>query len=115
QSRRGSANAHSYDSLASWHYTQSGLNAGNRCDGLSGPCPPASPENTFPIPNDPTCVEPHTGPSCVTTAHMIPSGSGRQAVIYGGTITNIAAPSHDFPTTTGTDDYATVTVTYDLN
>src|SRR6476620_5321351 len=38
QARKGSADAHAYDSLATWNYTQSGLNSSNRCDDLSGPC-----------------------------------------------------------------------------
>src|SRR5438094_169387 len=71
QARKGSADAHSYDSLATWNYTQSGLSASNRCDDLSGPCPPASPENSFAVPNEPTCMESQSRPRCVTTSHMI--------------------------------------------
>jgi len=114
QARKGSANSHAYDSLATWNFTQVGLTAANRCDGLSGACPPAS-FLIGQIPSDPQSVPPvEVGvPSDVTANHML-AAANRLGVIFNGRITAIDVPVHDAPLQVGTDDFATVTVHYDL-
>ncbi|HET7078577.1 MAG TPA: hypothetical protein VFM49_14165, partial [Chloroflexia bacterium] len=109
QARKG--NIHAYDSLATWNYTQV---TADRCQGIA-PCPGGA-ASTFAIPDDPQVVPPAAG-SAVTSVHMIPAGAGRQATMYGATITGVSVPVHDSPTCPGgncSDDYATVTVTFNV-
>ncbi len=105
---------HAYDSLASWNYTVTGA---DRCQELSAGDCPGGPSSAFPVPDDNTVVPP-SGPGFgvinvtnVTSAHMIPVGSGRLLTMYGGTITGVSV-SHSDPT--GGDDVATVTITYNI-
>jgi hypothetical protein len=114
QARKGSADAHAYDSLATWNLTQTDA---DRCQNLAPADCPGGPMSTFPIPDDNTEVLP-IGPggngSAVTADHMIPAGAGRMAVMYGGTITDMTEPVHDSPSSLGTDDYAEVIVTFSV-
>jgi uncharacterized repeat protein (TIGR01451 family) len=109
-SRKGSAAAHAYDSLATWNLTQT---TANRCDGLAAADCPGGSANTFPIPNDPAVVCPATTP---TSAHMIPAGSGRLMTMYGGTITGVSVPTHSNANPPGCsgDDDGSVTITYSV-
>ena len=126
--RKGSAGAHAYDSLATWNYTQFDA---DRCQGLGTgnkskcPMPSASVENPpdcsandvtpckFPMSSDPTAVPPITAPASseLTNAHELPQAN-RQWVMVGGIITAASVPSHDSAGDPATDDFATVTVTY---
>jgi len=112
--RKGSANAHAYDSLTTWNLTQT---AADRCQGYSSriTCPagtgPGGTPTTWDIPADPTAVAPGANPT--TSAHQrgdAVSPYGRMTM-YGGTITGVTEPVHDNAGGTG-DDYATIVVSY---
>src|SRR5439155_3739442 len=64
--RKGSANAHSYDSLATWNDT---VTSADPCQSLS-PCPATGTASKVGIPDDPSIVNPvGAGISNVTSAH----------------------------------------------
>src|ERR1051326_6977725 len=109
--RKGSASAHAYDSLATWNLTQS---SADRCQGLTAAqCPATSTVNTKPIPDDATLVPPTgSGITSTTSAHMIPSGPGRVMTMYGAPLNSVSVPTHDNPSSPTSDDFATVTITY---
>lgn len=105
--RKDSANAHAYDSLTTWNYTQT---AADRCAGLpsKATCPGGA-ASTFQIPEDHTAVTPvGTGISPDTSTHSIPG----VMTMYGGTITGVTTPVHSNPNAGTGDDYATITVSY---
>ena len=115
QDRKGSANSHAYDSLASWDFTQK---TADPCAGLSNnSCPAASPAqpSTTPIPLDPTPVVPcaPVGCSTKTSDHQL---TDQVLTLYGGTLVPFSASSnpysHSAASSLGTDDYTTLTVTY---
>jgi uncharacterized repeat protein (TIGR01451 family) len=105
--RKGSANAHAYDSLATWNVTQS---QANRCQSISG-CPGGT-ESTLPMQSDPNPVQPSaTGVSNVTAAHELPQAS-RNWVMYGGQLLSSTVPVHTADPADSSSDYAKVTVTF---
>jgi uncharacterized repeat protein (TIGR01451 family) len=105
--RKGSANAHAYDSLATWDVTQTGA---NRCQGISG-CPGGA-ADLLPMASDPAPVTPTAnGVSSVTAAHELPAAS-RQWVMYGGDLLSSTVPVHTTDPTDTASDYAKVTVTF---
>ncbi|MGZ6826754.1 MAG: hypothetical protein ACXVGH_08165, partial [Mycobacteriales bacterium] len=113
QDRKGSANAHAYDSLATWNATQT---TADPCQGLSGSSCPASSgatPSTTAIPLDPTPVVPcaPAGCSTATSAHQLP---GQVLTLYGGTLVAFSGNPyrHSSAGALGTDDYTTLTVTY---
>jgi uncharacterized repeat protein (TIGR01451 family) len=113
QDRKGSANAHAYDSLATWNATQASADA---CQGLSGSTCPArngAVASTTAIPLDPTPVAPcaPTGCSTATSAHQL---TGQVLTLFGGTLVAFTGNpyKHSAAGTLGTDDYTTLTVTY---
>src|SRR5207244_7540297 len=64
------ANAHAYDSLATWNYTQV---SADRCQALASTDCPAGSASTFPIPDDLTSVGPtgsYGNNRAVTASHM---------------------------------------------
>jgi hypothetical protein len=127
QARKGSAQTHAYDSLATWNWTQ---RSADRCTGLaSTDCVGGTP-STLPIPPDNTALEPHTAPSGTATGpHMLPASSqtecdvfattvpSRCFIMYGGILDGVSAYTHSC-TATGdcanpsVDDYATVTISF---
>ena len=136
QARKGSAQTHAYDSLATWNWTQRDA---DRCDGLAAADCPGGAFSAYPIPDDPQVLLPFTAPSTgVTTPHMLPLNTpaecnaydndpvggtnipSRCMIMYGGTITGISVPVHDCVATNkcndpSVDDYASVTVTYTVS
>jgi hypothetical protein len=111
QARKGSAQTHAYDSLATWNYTQT---AADRCQGLSGTDCVGGAASPFPIPADPQVLAPFSSASGATSAHQL---TGQQMELYGGTLTNISVPIHDCVAAgkcndPSVDDYATVTVSF---
>ena len=115
QTRKGSAQTHAYDSLATWNYTQTGA---DRCQGLAGTdCVSGSP-SLFGIPDDPTELAPvGAGKSAVTADHMLPAGVGRQFEMYGGIIDSVSGYTHSCTATNScndpsVDDYASITIFY---
>jgi len=127
QARKGSAQTHAYDSLATWNWTQT---AADRCEGLNPNDCVSGDASTFPIPADTTALEPHTAPSGTSTAtHMLPASSqaecdayattipSRCFEMYGGIIDSVSAYTHSCTATSdcanpNVDDYATVTILY---
>jgi hypothetical protein len=127
QARKGSAQTHAYDSLATWNYTQT---AADRCQNLAAALCPGGTATTKPIPDDPQVLAPFSAPSNgVTTSHMLPSSTqaecdayattipSRCFEMYGGTITGVTVPVHDCVATgkcndASVDDYASTTITY---
>ncbi|TMD90444.1 MAG: DUF11 domain-containing protein, partial [Chloroflexi bacterium] len=99
---------HAYDSLATWNFTQT---TADRCQGLDPTCDGTLSDTatTFAIPADPTVEPPCTSPctNSATSAHQL---SGQVMTMYGGTITAVSVPTHS--AATGSNDTATVTVTY---
>src|SRR5436305_4940225 len=85
--RKGSASAHSYDSLATWNDTQS---AANPCQGLSSSLCTGTPSTT-PILADNTPVPPATSGGTTTSAHQL---TGQVWTMYGGTLTSQSAYTH---------------------
>jgi hypothetical protein len=127
QARKGSAQTHAYDSLATWNWTQT---EADRCDGLTGTDCVLGDASTYPIPDDTTALEPHTAPSGTNTAtHMLPASTQEQCddyattipsrcfEMYGGIIDSVSGYTHSC-TATGdcadpsVDDYATITIFY---
>jgi hypothetical protein len=111
QARKGSAQTHAYDSLATWNYTQTGA---NKDDGLNPADVVGGSPSTWPIPADPQVLAPFTSASGATSAHQL---SGQVFTMYGGTITGATTPVHDCVATNkcgdpSVDDYATITITY---
>jgi uncharacterized repeat protein (TIGR01451 family)/fimbrial isopeptide formation D2 family protein len=105
--RKGSANAHAYDSLATWNVTQT---QADRCQGISG-CPGGA-ADLLPMESDPNPVTPTAnGVSSVTAAHELPAAS-RQWVMYGGDLLSSTVPVHTTDPTDTSSDYAKVTVTF---
>ena len=105
--RKDSANAHAYDSLSTWNYTQT---AADRCAGLPSKvsCPGGT-ASTYQIPPDTTPVTPvGTGISPDTSTHSIPG----VMTMFGGTITGVTAPVHSNPNAGTGDDYASITIFY---
>jgi uncharacterized repeat protein (TIGR01451 family) len=107
--RKGSANAHAYDSLATWNFT---IAAADRCQGLSAAQCVGGTASTIPIPADPTSVPP-IGPggngSAVTSTHQL---SGQVFTMYGGSLTSVSSYTHSAAAQAGTDDNVNVTVHY---
>ena len=106
-SRKGSANAHAFDSLATWNHTQ---HQATPCQGLAASlC--SGPVSTFQMASDTTAVQP-VGPgiSANTNQHELPAAA-RQWKMYGATITGTSAVTHSEPTNTSKDDEASVTLT----
>ena len=64
------ANAHAYDSLATWNYTQS---SADRCQDLLPTDCPSGPATTYPIPDDPTSVQ-SIGSFGNDTVYLVDSG-----------------------------------------
>ncbi len=105
--RKGSANAHAYDSLATWNVTQT---QADRCQGISG-CPGGA-VDTLAMESDPHPVTPSaTGISSVTAAHELPAAA-RQWVMYGGDLLSTTVPVHTTDPSDTASDYAKVTVTF---
>lgn len=111
EARKGSI--HAYDSLATWNLTQT---AADRCADLNAADCVADPPSTFAIPDDLTVVNSDVVGCAIdaTSNHMIPAGAGRMMTLYGGTITDVSVPVHDNAGSPNQDDFATVTVTYDV-
>jgi hypothetical protein len=127
QTRKGSAQTHAYDSLATWNWTQTDA---DRCDGLATNDCVAGDASTFPIPDDTTVLEPHAAPSGnVTAPHMLPASSQAQCdaylttipsrcfEMYGGIIDDVSGYTHSCTLTSdcddpSVDDYATITIYY---
>jgi uncharacterized repeat protein (TIGR01451 family) len=107
--RKGSANAHAYDSLATWNFT---VTNASRCQGLAASVCPGGTASTIPIPLDPTVVPP-TGSggngSAVTSAHQL---TGQVFTMYGGSLTSVSSYTHSAASSLGTDDNVTVTIHY---
>ncbi|TMF84983.1 MAG: hypothetical protein E6I08_14600 [Chloroflexi bacterium] len=123
------AGHHAYDSLATWNSTAT---AADRCQGLSaGDCVPVRSGSVLPgqawsqlaIPYDCTPVAAGTLPGAnqggclstsgeVTARHQLP---GQYLLMYGGYLDAMSLPAHDAAATAGTDDYATVTVSFHLD
>jgi uncharacterized repeat protein (TIGR01451 family)/fimbrial isopeptide formation D2 family protein len=100
QTKKGGINA--YDSLATWNYTQT---AADKNQGLLAADVVNSPATTLQMLSDPTA-----------SAHELPAAA-RQWTMFGGSLTSTTVPSHDCTTATTPctgDDYATVTVTYNV-
>lgn len=139
QARKGSAETHAYDSLATWNWTQ---READRCQGLAQADCPIGAFSAFPIPDDPQVLAPSSAPSGTSTStHMLPASTpaecaaydpdpnggpagtyfpSRCMIMYGGTITDISVPVHDCVSggdcdDASVDDYATVTVTYTVS
>ena len=113
--RKGSAQAHAYDSLATWNFTQT---TANRCQSLQN-CPSGvSPSAVTDIPSDPTAVPPATtqGGNASTAFRQLPQAN-RQLQFFGP-VASTTAPgpiTHDSAASPSTDDYATLTVNYTLD
>src|SRR6266540_3533939 len=60
QARKGSAQTHAYDSLATWNWTQ---RSADRCQGLAAADCPGGASSAFPIPDDPQVLLPFSPPS----------------------------------------------------
>lgn len=96
---------HAYDSMTTWDLTQT---TADQCQGLAaGDCVGGG-SSTMAVPLDSTVVNPFTSVSGVTSTHQIAG----DLVMYGGTITNISAPTHDNAAVSTGDDFASVTITY---
>jgi hypothetical protein len=132
QARKGSAQTHAYDSLATWNWTQTNA---PRCGGLAttGPnpdCVISGGVSTLPIPPDNTALEPHAGASTTSTApHMLPASTqaecdafattipSRCFIMYGGILDSTGSYTHSCTATSScldpsVDDYATITVNF---
>jgi hypothetical protein len=111
--RKGSAQAHAYDSLATWNFTQT---AAERCQSLQN-CPSGS-AFEFDIPSDPTDVPPTTtqGGDASTALRELPQDD-RKFQFFGPVLTADAPGpiTHDSAASASTDDYATLTVNYALD
>ncbi len=80
---------HAYDSLATWNHTET---AANRCQDIIASLCVGGAVSTFPIPADPTPVNPvGAGISNVTSAHQL---SGQHLELYGGTLTGALNQAH---------------------
>ena len=113
EDRKGSAEAHAYDSLATWNHTVTNADA---CQGLTASSCPANfgSASTYPIPLDPTAVPPCVSPctSDLTSAQQLPN---QDFVMYGGTLTGVAGASpytHTNPSDPSADDYTSITINY---
>ena len=104
--RKGSANAHAYDSLATWNYTQS---SADRCQSIAASLCVGGPVSTLPILLDPTNVPPATQGGTATSAHQL---TGQVWTMYGGTLTSQSSYTHSAAASPSTDDQVTVTVHY---
>jgi uncharacterized repeat protein (TIGR01451 family)/fimbrial isopeptide formation D2 family protein len=110
--KKGSANVHAYDSLATWDFTQRDA---EKCQGLKAADCPAGPESSKQMVSDPNVVNPAAvGVSNRTDAHELPPES-RQWKMFGGTITDATQPEHSTDPTDPGSDYAKVTVTFTAN
>src|SRR5437899_413562 len=84
-----------------------------RCQGLALSDCVGGAASTFPIPDDTTEVPESLSPfTDLTSDHMIPAGPGRMITLYGGTLTGVSVPVHDSAPLIGTDDFASVVITY---
>jgi hypothetical protein len=120
QTRKGSAQTHAYDSLATWNYTQTNA---DRNQGLNPADQVIGSATTADMPADPTVLAPFTSASGATSDHDLPDAD-RKFTAYGlpaGSTLSVSVPVHDCATATPTfcddptkDDYASVTVTYTL-
>ena len=113
--RKGSAQAHAYDSLATWNFTQS---TADRCQSLQN-CPSgSSPSAVTDIPSDPTAVPPATTHSgdARTAFRELPQAN-RQLQFFGPVATTTAPGpiTHTAAGSPSSDDYATLTVNYTLD
>lgn len=105
--RKDNVQAHAYDSLTTWNYTQT---QADRCADLPSKvaCPTGA-ASTFQIPEDHTAVTPvGTGISPDTATHSIPG----VMTMFGGSITGVTAPVHTNPTAGTGDDFASLTVSF---
>jgi len=120
---------HAYDSLATWNSTAT---TADRCQGLnSTDCVPVKSGSSLSgqawselaIPYDCTEVASATlsganqgscssSNSDVTARHQLP---GQHLVMYGGYLDSMTAPTHDKAASPGTDDYATVTISFHVD
>jgi hypothetical protein len=113
--RKGSAQAHAYDSLATWNFTQS---SADRCQSLQN-CPSGvDPSAVTDIPSDPTAVPPattHSGDA--STAFRELPQANRQLQFFGPVATTTAPGpiTHTAAGSPSSDDYATLTVNYTLD
>jgi hypothetical protein len=110
--RKGSASAHAYDSLATWNYTQTAAEHCqllSNCSGLSGP-------TYFAMPADTTAVPPASGGASTTTSTHELTGDNARFAFFGDVLNAAAgAPLHTANvSSSSTDDYATVRVSYNL-
>jgi hypothetical protein len=114
--RKGSAQAHAYDSLATWDFTQTDA---DRCQSLQNcPTPGSDPSVVTDIPSDPTDVPPATsqGGDESTALRELPQAN-RQLQFFGPVLSATAPGpiTHSAAASASTDDYATLTVNYALN
>jgi hypothetical protein len=113
--RKGSAQAHAYDSLATWNYTQT---AADRCQSLQN-CPSGtSPSAVVPIPSDPTDVPPATTHSGDASTDLRELPQANRELQWFGPVAATTAPgpiTHNAAANASSDDYATLTVNYTLN
>ena len=120
QTRKGSAQTHAYDSLATWNYTQTGA---DRNQGLNAADQVVGAATTALMPADPTVIEPFSSASGATSDHDLPDAD-RLLTAFGlqaGSTLSVSVPVHDCAIATPSfcddpskDDYASVTVTYTL-
>ena len=107
--RKGSANAHAYDSLATVNATQLQALA-QRCLGLKS-CPTGA-ADTEPMDSDPNPVTPYAvGVNSATSAHELPPES-RMWTLFGGTFVtgSSTVPVHTTDPADTSSDYAIVSV-----
>jgi hypothetical protein len=114
QARKGSAQTHAYDSLATWNYTQTNA---NKDQGLNAADIVGGSPSTTPIQPDPQVLAPFTSASGATSAHQL---TGQVFTMYGGTLDNSTVPVHDCVAAgkcgdPSVDDYATVTINFHAN
>jgi hypothetical protein len=125
QARKGTT--HAYDSLATWNHTVSDA---NRCQGLtlnadqqaaidcnaSGNPTNNTPDSTLAIVDDTTEVfdAPNDVTGGVDKHTNVHDLNGQQLEMYGGTLVNMTAPTHDAADCTNkcADDYATTVISY---
>jgi uncharacterized repeat protein (TIGR01451 family) len=126
EDRKGAAQAHAYDSLATWNYTES---SADPCQGISSPCPAAAgaTASMLAIPPDNTVVPPcGAGISCITSAHQIQTPP-QNFVMFGGTLIgcnndpttapstgtcNSTAYTHTAPSNPTSDDDTSISIWY---
>ncbi len=116
QTRKGSSENHAYDSLATWNYTLTGA---NKDQGLNSSDIVGGPASTFPIPADPTALAPFGTSLTATDPTSNHQLTGQVITAYGATLKGVSVPVHDCTAAgncnvASTDDYATVTIAFDV-